>query len=207
MPSTLTPKLKFEITELIDKRIYEKHVTREDFTELKNVVKELAHAQKRTEVRVGELAHAQKRTEDELVLFHRDFVSKTGGLGARWGMMAESTFRNAIEGILSETGFKTERVIARDEGGVGFGYPEEIELDVIIQNSKLFIIEIKSSISKGDVSTFDKKVKFYEKQGKQSVHKKVIISPYLEPAAIEFAKRLGIEVFTEINEVKRLKKV
>lgn len=93
MPSTLTPKLKFEITELIDKRIYEKHVTGEDFTELKNVVKELG-------IRVGELAHAQKRTEDELVLFHRDFVSKTGGLGARWGMMAESTFRNAIEGIL-----------------------------------------------------------------------------------------------------------
>lgn len=207
MPSTLTPKLKFEIIELIDSRIYEKHVTREDFTELKNVVKELAHAQKRTEERVEELAHAQKRTEDELVLFHRDFVSKIGGLGARWGMMAESTFRNAIGGILSEAGFKTERFIARDEEGIVFGYPEEIELDVVIQNSKLFVIEIKSSISKGDVSTFDKKVKFYEKQSKQNVHKKVIISPYLEPDAIEFAKRLGIEVFTEINEVKRLKKV
>ena len=49
MPSTLSPKAKLEIIELIDKRIYEKHVTREDFTELKGIVRDLVQAQKRTE--------------------------------------------------------------------------------------------------------------------------------------------------------------
>ncbi len=38
-------------------------VSRTDFDDLKNVVKELAEAQKRTELRVEELAEAQKRTE------------------------------------------------------------------------------------------------------------------------------------------------
>src|SRR4030067_3689752 len=38
-------------------------VTKVEFNELKEVVKDLAEAQKRTELRVEELAEAQKRTE------------------------------------------------------------------------------------------------------------------------------------------------
>ncbi len=50
-------------------RLYEElsqTVRREDFNELKGVVKELAEAQKRTEARVEELAEAQKKTEQRL---------------------------------------------------------------------------------------------------------------------------------------------
>ena len=39
-------------------------VTKSDFNELKEVVRELAEAQKRTELKVEELAEAQKRTEE-----------------------------------------------------------------------------------------------------------------------------------------------
>ncbi|PID58827.1 hypothetical protein CSB45_02170 [candidate division KSB3 bacterium] len=38
-------------------------VTKEEFSDLKDVVKDLAEAQKRTEIRLDELAEAQKRTE------------------------------------------------------------------------------------------------------------------------------------------------
>ncbi len=41
-------------------------VTQQDFAQLKDVVAELAEAQKRTEARVEELAEAQKRTEEAL---------------------------------------------------------------------------------------------------------------------------------------------
>ena len=73
-----TTKLtKKEIVTILDARIREAHVTREDFSELKGIVKEmgvrvnelggkvgeLAEAQKRTENRVAELAEAQKTTE------------------------------------------------------------------------------------------------------------------------------------------------
>lgn len=75
---------KKEIVTIVDARIREAHVTREDFSELKGIVKELgvrvnelggrvcelggkvgelAEAQKRTENRVAELAEAQKNTE------------------------------------------------------------------------------------------------------------------------------------------------
>jgi septal ring factor EnvC (AmiA/AmiB activator) len=37
-----------------------------DFNELKLIVKELAEAQKRTDIKIGELVEAQKRTEQKL---------------------------------------------------------------------------------------------------------------------------------------------
>ncbi len=60
---SITPSVRKEIVKIIDARIAEAHVTKEDFSELKSIVKELAEAQKRTEVKVEELAEAQKRTE------------------------------------------------------------------------------------------------------------------------------------------------
>jgi len=69
----ITPAVKKEIVKIIDERIRESHVMREDFSELKGIVRELAEAQKRTEsglkglsIEVKELAEAQKRTEAEL---------------------------------------------------------------------------------------------------------------------------------------------
>lgn len=54
-------KIAHVITEAV--AFYEKMVTKEEFNELKAVLKELAEAQKRTEAKVEELAEAQKRTE------------------------------------------------------------------------------------------------------------------------------------------------
>jgi len=66
----ITPKIKSQIIKIIDERIGQVHVTKEDFSELKSILKELAEAQKRTEeaqhrteLRLEELAEAQKRTE------------------------------------------------------------------------------------------------------------------------------------------------
>lgn len=73
MPGTrivFTPEGKRQITKLIDERINEAHVTKEDFSELKSIVqdiavaqKELVEAQKRTKARLEQLAEAQKQTK------------------------------------------------------------------------------------------------------------------------------------------------
>jgi len=76
----ITPELRNEIIKIIDERIREVHVTKDDFLELKNIVKELAvnvhtlslkvealaEAQRRTEEKVEALAEAQRRTEERL---------------------------------------------------------------------------------------------------------------------------------------------
>jgi chromosome segregation ATPase len=66
-----TPEIKKEIIKIIDERIREAHVTKEDFTELKNIVAELAKAQIRTEKRIAELAEAQKRTEEKIEILEQ----------------------------------------------------------------------------------------------------------------------------------------
>jgi len=55
----ITPSIKKKIVEIVDERIREAHVTREDFSELKEIVKELA-------VKVGALAEAQQKTEQKV---------------------------------------------------------------------------------------------------------------------------------------------
>ena len=69
----ITPEIRAEIVKIVDERIREAHVTKEDFSELKAIVKELgikvgqlAEAQKKTEQRVEELAEAQKKTEQRV---------------------------------------------------------------------------------------------------------------------------------------------
>jgi len=70
----ITPEIRTEIIKIVDERIKEAHVTKEDFSELKAIVRqiaasvqelakaqsELAEAQKRTEAKVEQLAEAQK---------------------------------------------------------------------------------------------------------------------------------------------------
>ena len=54
------------IIKIVDDRVRDIRVTREEFDRLSSIVRELAEAQRRTEERVNELAEAQKRTEERL---------------------------------------------------------------------------------------------------------------------------------------------
>ena len=59
----ITPAIRKEIIQIIDDRVKDVHVTKEDFSELKSIVRDIADTQKRTEIRMEELAEAQTRTE------------------------------------------------------------------------------------------------------------------------------------------------
>ncbi len=125
-----------------------------------------------------------------------------GALGARWGIQSEASFRNALAGILKEVpGIEVQHVDEHDDEGVVFGYPEEIELDLIIKNGLLIIAEIKSVVRRSDIAIFDRKVRFYEqKQGRQT-NQKIMISPAIEDNALSFAKKSGIKVYSYAQDV------
>jgi len=94
-------------------------VTKEEFTDLKAIVadlaeaqkrtearvEELAEAQKRTEARVEELAEAQKRTEEEvrqLAKGLRDTRQMVGGLSDTVGYVLEDRAIHSLPDILAE---------------------------------------------------------------------------------------------------------
>ncbi|MEM4367394.1 MAG: hypothetical protein QW035_04700 [Candidatus Anstonellales archaeon] len=91
------------INELIDKRLEQIQVRREDFYEVRKIiselaeaVKELAEAQRRTEERVNELAEAQRRTEErvnELAEAQRRTEERVGNLEVKMAELAEAQRR------------------------------------------------------------------------------------------------------------------
>ena len=106
---------------------------------------------------------------------------KIEGLGARWGLMAEETFRAGLKTIIEDLGYAVENVVFFDDEGYVFLKPSRIEIDIIIKDGRKIAVEIKSSVSEGDVSAFER------------IDKKIILTPFANSKAIEIAKSLDIE--------------
>ncbi|MBI4769622.1 MAG: DUF3782 domain-containing protein [Chloroflexi bacterium] len=172
-------------------------------------LKELAAAQAETDRSLKALAAAQARTEQtlaEVVRRQNNSDATLRALGARWGMRSEESFRNAIQGILSEfTDLHVERFLGYDPEGEVFGRPDQVELDLIVRNGQTMLGEIKSSVSKGDVYTFVRKAAFYERRHKIKVDRLVIITPMLDPRAEAATDSLGIRVYTSAYDFGREK--
>ena len=165
---------------------------------LEEAVLRLEEVVRRSEERISNL----ERAVEELIRTHRSLELRIGALGARWGIGSESAFRNAIRGILEGVGFRVERYVRFDDEGRVFGRPDQIELDVVIRDGKVMAIEIKSSISRGDVAAFDRKIRFYEEREGRKVDRRIIISPFFEPGAEEMARRFGMEIYADADQLR-----
>ena len=149
-----------------------------------------------------EIKLLRERQEAEAKRVDRKFDSTIGALGARWGLMAEESFRNGLKAILEESfNVKVERYHDFDAEGVVFGRPDQIELDLLIYNNTLIIAELKSSMSKSDMYSFIKKIEFYESKHNVKARRRIVISPMVDPKALEVAKAYGIEVYNYADEV------
>jgi hypothetical protein len=125
-----------------------------------------------------------------------------GALGARWGMRSEKTFRDALAGILEKTfGVKVLNVSEFDHEGTVFGRPDQVELDVIIKNGLLILCELKSSVDKPAMYSFERKARFYERCHHRRADRLIVISPMIDARAQEVAERLGIETYGEPEDV------
>lgn len=144
-------------------------------------------------------------TLHEIRLIRTKQEQSIGALGARWGIASEASFRAALQGILEDS-FKVQvlNVNEFDDEGMVFGRPDQVELDIIVLNGLLILCELKSSMSKGDVYIFDRKVKFYEKKHQRTADRKIVISPMVDAKARVVAQALEIEVFSYSDDVTGL---
>jgi hypothetical protein len=145
------------------------------------------------------------RVHEEIMALAKKYDRGIGALGARWGLQSEAAFRNALAGILEES-FKVQvlHINEYDDQGIVFGQPDQVELDIIIQNDVLILCEIKSSIDKAGMYTFERKVRFYEQKHGRKATRRLIISPMIEAKAQKVAEKLGIETFSDATEVESL---
>ena len=145
------------------------------------------------------------RVHEEIMAIAKKYDRGIGALGTRWGLQSEAAFRNALAGILEES-FKVQvlHINEYDDQGIVFGQPDQAELDVIIQNDVLILCEIKSSIDKAGMYTFERKVRFYEQKHGRKATRRLVISPMIDAKAQKVAEKLGIETFSDATEVESL---
>lgn len=136
---------------------------------------------------------------------NKRYESTIGALGSRWGLYSEATFRNGLKAILEESfGVEVLNLNEYDQDGVVFGRPDQVEIDVIIKNGVTILCEIKSSMSKSDMYTFDRKATFYESRHQRPVTRKIVMSPMVDDRAKPVAEALGIEVYSYADQVKEI---
>lgn len=142
---------------------------------------------------------------EEIMAQAKKFDRSIGALGARWGLQSEKAFRDALAGILEDSfGVQVINVNEYDDQGEVFGRPDQVELDVIIQNGLLLICELKSSIDKAGMYSFERKARFYERRHGRTANRLIVISPMIDARAAKVAERLGIETYGDSTDLKAL---
>jgi len=128
-----------------------------------------------------------------------------GALGARWGLASEHSFRAALRTILEQSfGVQVFNINEFDDDGMVFGVPDQVEIDVIIRNGEVILCELKSSMSRSDLYTFERKARYYERRHGRPVSRRIVVSPMLQPGVATLAERLGIETCTYAEDVTGL---
>ncbi|MCD6491843.1 MAG: PD-(D/E)XK nuclease family protein [Candidatus Njordarchaeia archaeon] len=182
-------------------------VTREETNKILNEIKKLREDFNKQFKAFGEKMDAFERRMDaferRMTELREDFNRgmkafdiKLSALGARWGIMNESAIRNALKGLLSEKlNLKVSKWEFFDRNGIVYGKPSLIDVDLAITDSEHILIEIKSHVRKSDVAELLRISELYQKSEgiKPSL---MIVTPYIEEKAKEFAEANGIKVYT-----------
>ena len=218
------PRLRgvlFAILEEIERQ-REETVTKKEFNELKEIVRELAEAQKRTEQRVEELAQAQKQTEirltrvekaieelaqaqkrteqelQKLIKEHAKTREQVGGLSITVGYILENEAMKALPTLLlKEFGLKVEDRLIRKFVKDKKGRPIEVNIigKAIRDGKKVIIIgEAKTQLSKNKVSEFlRKKIRPLEGVFKEEFFPILVTHMITQPDVEEYAYKNGIK--------------
>lgn len=191
----VTAEVYKTIVTIVDERVKEIKVTREDFNALRDVVEELAQAQRRTEQRVEELAQAQGRTEEaveRLVGAQRELSVAVGKLSDNLGYGIEDIGRVVLPGYL-ERHFDIN-VVGELDRKFFFVNGKEIELNLygegLKDGNKVIILgEAKARIYRGEVKEF---IKAISKLTFEDAVFKLMFGFLVHPSATEVAKSEGI---------------
>ncbi len=220
----LTAPVKQEIIQLVDTRIREAHVTREDFSELKAIVKELAvaqqrtaqrveqlaeaqqqlaEAQQRTEQRLEQLAEAQKQTEIEvrkLAIGLNETRQELGGLARSFGYAFENEAFRMLPAVLQrEYGITVKSKIIRAEiGGKEINLLSRGERDgrevMIVGEAKLRLDERREGRKPNVFDELEEKVQAVQAEYGVAEVVRVLITHYATRSFLDLARERGVIV-------------
>ena len=183
--------------------------TKEELEELKKVMatkEELEEVRKEVRDLRREVEEIKKvmATKDDI----KALQASISALGARWGIVAEDVFRKGlVDLLLAETGWKVDREFLFDREGYVYGYPSDIEIDVVVKDGKVIIVELTASLKRGELVPLVKKRELYEKLKGVKVTEIVVVTPFVDDRdperLVAVAKSMGIRVITPVELVEQ----
>ncbi|MBS7656044.1 hypothetical protein KEJ50_06065 [Candidatus Bathyarchaeota archaeon] len=203
---SISPELYETIIRIIDQRVSEIKVTREDFNRLTKIVEALAEAQKRTEsviATLGErverlekaveaLAEAQKRTEESVSRLAAAVGSLSDAIGYGLEDVAKVMLPSWLEKHEKVKVKGLERRFIKVDG-------EEVEANLYGEGVKgryliTVIGEVKSKIDVGDVKKFMGNLDKIRKALKERKILPLMFGYWFHPSASALGKKNGIRV-------------
>ncbi|BES82415.1 PD-(D/E)XK nuclease family protein [Pyrodictium abyssi] len=212
------PELRYALMGLLGYREILERITRleERFARLEERFAGLAERQQRLEERMEQvmreieklwrevlalresqqrLEERQQRVEERLERLDRTLAT----VAHRFGVLSEHAFREAMRGILEEYfGATAHRWSVYDAEGLVYGYPSEVEVDVVVRDGVHILVEVKSRVDTSDVLELSRIARLYEKQ--EGVRPELaILGGFVDRRAERLAQRLGIKLYTYLE--------
>jgi hypothetical protein len=143
---------------------------------------------------IAELRQALERAVSRL-------ERRMDAIGARFGLLAESAFRDGMRGILQEhVGLRVVQWRHYDEQGIVHGFPSWVEADLLITDDEHWLVEIKAHFSRADIAEFYRIGQLYQ-QVTGVAPRLIGIAPSVDEQAKEWAQRFGITLYGDPEEV------
>ncbi len=180
---------RFEVIETELRSLREENIKlREDFNKLREDFNKLYESvMKRLDL-----------FEKRMDIFEARIERRITALGARWGIESENAFREAMRGVIEEVlgAGRVERWRYYDDKGEVYGFPSQVEVDLVVKDNVHVLVEIKASTSSGDVLELWRIGNLYSKvMGVKP--RLVLITPFIDDKGLNTAKKLGVEVYTK----------
>ena len=193
------------------RRLEEKMATKEDLKKLeeKMATKEelrVVETSLREEIRRVETSLREEigKVEESLREDMRRLWLALNALGARWGVFSEDAFRSGVRELLRDARYAVERWIYYDDRGYVYGYPSEVELDVVVRDGGTFAVEITSALRRGDLHQIKRKVELFSAVTGRGVDAVYVITPFIHDrnpdAVIAVANAMGITVMRPTSD-------
>jgi hypothetical protein len=168
------------------------------YKEILNRITSIEERITRLEERFAELEERFARLEEEMVSTRRVMTV----IAHRFGVISETSFREGMKYVVEEVlgAAKVSRLLFRDDNGIVYGYPSDVEVDVAVRDGEHILIEVKSRVSKGDVAELSRIGKLYEmKEGIKP--RLLIIGGFVDEGARKLAAEAKVEIRGVVEEI------
>ncbi len=169
---------------------------------LKQLREEISKSLKRYDIEFERIRKDTINTIKSFEKYDKEFESfrrNLSNLNMYWDLISEKALKEKLREILDkEIGLKIEKWVYYDSEGIVYGYPSQIEANIVSYNKNILLMEFLPYVGALDVENFKKKAMLYEKIAGRKPSRLIIITPYADEKSLGVAKELEVEIHIKV---------